>query len=105
MSKNHDLGFKSSIVREWMVRAFLLASVPFRAAVMERDGDFVWPKDGGTKRRRAFRMPLDLGLVGERPAAAGAEAGVVLGLMVVLRRGVRVGTAARGLLEEMVFKL
>lgn len=50
-------------------------------------------------------MPFDLGLVGERPAAAGADAGVVLGLMVVLRRGVSMGVARRGLLEAMVFKL
>ena len=105
MSKNQDLGLDSSIVRGWMLRAFLEASVPLRAAVIEREGDLVWPKDGGAKRRRAPRTPFDLSFVGERPAAAGAEAGVVEGLVMVLRRGVAVCGGRRGLVDGIVVKL
>ena len=50
-------------------------------------------------------MPLDLGFVGERPAAAGAEAGVAEGLVMVLRRGSAVGVNSCGLLDETVVKL
>ena len=105
MSKNQDLGLDSSSVRALTVRAFLEASVPLRAAVMEREGDLVWPKDGGAKRRRALRTPLDLDLVGERPAAAGAEAGVVEGLRMVWRRGVAVCVERQGLFDGFVVKL
>lgn len=79
--------------------------MPLRAAVMERDEDLVCPKDGGAKRRRALSRPCGLGFVGERPAAAGAEAGVVLGLAIVDRRGVAMGLEKRDLVDVIVVKL
>lgn len=104
MSKNQDLGFESSIVRAWTF-GLREASVPLRAAVMERDGDLVCPKVGGAKRRRALRMPFGLGFVGERPAAAGAEAGVVVGRVIVFRRGGARGLDSRKLADAFVLKL
>lgn len=74
MSKNHDLGLDSWIVRT--LRVFLLARVPFKAAVMDNAGDLVL-NDGGAKRRLLGRKVALLGLVGERPAAGGAETGVI----------------------------
>lgn len=72
---------------------------------MEREGDLVWPKEGGAKRRRALRMPFGLDFVGERPAAAGAEAGVMEGLVMVFRRVGAVGVDSRDLVDGMVVKL
>ena len=79
--------------------------MPLRAAVMDRNGDLVCPKDGGANRRRALSRPCGLGFVGERPAAAGAEAGVVLGLVIVDRRGVAMGLERRDLVDVIVLKL
>ena len=53
------------------------------------------PNAGGTKRRRDSARPSLLGLVGERPAAGGAEIGVV-DFCTVSRRGVDRGWKARG---------
>jgi len=74
---------------------FLCASVPFKAAAMETDGE-EGLKEGGTKRRRGWDEYLSSRLwgrrrVGERPAAAGAERGVVeVGLVRDSSRGVAV---------------
>lgn len=72
---------------------------------MEREGDLICPKDGGAKRRRALRRPCGLGFVGERPAAAGAEAGVVVGRVIVLSRGGAIGVEIRDLVDGIVVKL
>ena len=71
---------------------FLWASVPHRAAEMESAGDADdRVNGGGLKRFRDDKRPLLRLRVGERPAAAGAEAGVIdEGLTKVSRRGVDV---------------
>lgn len=92
MSKNQDLGLEFSNVR--ILRDFLLARVPLRAAVIEIAGDLT-PNAGGTKRRRDSARPSLLGFVGERPAAGGAETGV-LDFCAVSSRGVDRGWKARG---------
>lgn len=83
MLKNHDFGLDSSRVRA--LRAFLWATVPLRAAVIDSDGDLV-PIDGGTKRRRGCWRAGRL-RVGDLPAAGGAESGVMV-VEEVSRRGV-----------------
>ena len=60
------------------------------------------PNAGGTKRRRDSARPSLLGFVGERPAAGGAEIGVV-DLCTVSKRGVERGWKARGC--DVVFRL
>lgn len=110
MSKNHDLGLVSSIVRGcgWVLRAWdcnLDLLVPFNAAEMDKAGD--WPprgNAGGLKRFRVCKRPARL-RVGERPAA-GADAGVLgEGLINVSRRGGGVSRARLVEGTDVTFKL
>lgn len=55
------------------LRGFLLARVPDRREEIDEVG--LMPNVGGARRRLGWARRRDLGLVGERPAAAGAERG------------------------------
>lgn len=78
MSKDHDLGLASArLVARFAAagRAFLWASVPLRAADKDSEGEVMPRIIGGANRRREVGLPMKR--VGDRPAAAGAEHGVV----------------------------
>ena len=77
--------------------------MPLNAAAMDSDGDLA-PNEGGANRVRG-RVFRCFDLVGERPAAAGAEAGAV-DLLVVSNRGVKVEAFdIRGLSDGIVVRL
>ena len=89
MSKHHDLGFVSFSVEVFLVRAvFLWAKVPLSAAAIDKEGGD-GPKVGGAKRLRGWVFSiLPRARVGDRPAAAGADMGVIEDLDTLSRRGV-----------------